>query len=169
MTVVDATRIAVTRRVAAAPGKIFAVISDPRGHVAIDGSGMLVAAVDARPVAAVGDRFGMDMYLEMAGGRPLGSYRVENVITRLQGDTELEWAVGAPGRTPMGQVYGYRLEPVGGQETEVTSYCDWSAVSEKWRRRLSLPVVPVEALQRSLDNLARLVEDRGATVTSRTS
>ena len=48
-------RIEVERAIAAEPAKIFAVLGDPQGHVAIDSSGMLMAA-SGRPVGAVGDR-----------------------------------------------------------------------------------------------------------------
>lgn len=37
-------RLEVQRAVAASPGEIFAVLTDPRGHVAIDSSGMLMEA-----------------------------------------------------------------------------------------------------------------------------
>jgi hypothetical protein len=36
-------RIEVSRRIAASPGEVFAVLRDPRGHVDIDASGMLIA------------------------------------------------------------------------------------------------------------------------------
>jgi uncharacterized protein YndB with AHSA1/START domain len=150
-------RISTTRRIAAPADRIFALLTDPRGHVDIDGSGMLVAAPDARPVSAVGDRFGMNMYRESFQDQPLGDYAVENVVTRFEPGSALEWAVAAPGRTPLGHVYGYRLD-ADGDSTQVTSYCDWSAVPDKWQARMSYPVVPVEDLGRSLDNLQRLLE-----------
>jgi MFS family permease len=155
-------RISATLRVGAPAGKIFDVITDPRGHVAIDGSGMLVAAPDARPVEAVGDRFLMDMDREPLGDLPLGRYQVENRVTRFEPGRALEWTVGAPGRTPLGHVYGYRLQPVGEHETDVTSYCDWSGLSEKWLARTTWPVVPASALQQSLQKLERLVTQEPA-------
>lgn len=160
MAQVDQPRISVTRRVAAAAGVIFDLIIDPRGHVAIDGSGMLVAAPDAQPVGAVGDSFLMDMDRGPLGDLPLGKYQVENRITTFVPGRELEWSVTAPGRTPLGHVYGYLLEPVGEQETDVTSYCDWSGLSEKWLARTTWPVVPASALEQSLQNLDRLMTDR---------
>jgi hypothetical protein len=162
MTAATEHRISVTRRVAAPAGSIFDLIADPRGHVAIDGSGMLVAAPDARPVTAVGDRFLMDMDREPLGDMPLGKYQVENLVTKLVPGRQLEWSVGATGRTPLGHVYGYLLAPVGADDTEVTSYCDWSGLSEKWLARTTWPVVPASALERSLENLARIVTARPA-------
>jgi hypothetical protein len=51
-----AERLEVQRAVAASAGEIFAVLSDPRGHVAIDSSGMLMEA-SGDIVAKVGDTF----------------------------------------------------------------------------------------------------------------
>jgi hypothetical protein len=49
-------RMQVQRTIATDPATIFAVLSDPRGHVTIDSSGMLQAAT-GEPVTAVGDSF----------------------------------------------------------------------------------------------------------------
>ena len=53
-------RLSVERAIAADPAAIFAVLSSPAGHVAIDASGMLMAA-SGDPVTAVGDRFEVRM------------------------------------------------------------------------------------------------------------
>ena len=63
------------RAVAASPGEIFAVLSDPRGHVAIDSSGMLMAA-DGEPVTKAGDTFVVHMDREALNDFPLGLYDV---------------------------------------------------------------------------------------------
>lgn len=155
-----ADRMSLTRRIDAPAERIFAVVSSPQGHVEIDGSGMLVAADDADELRAVGDTFEMHMDREPLGDVPLGRYTVCNTVTIFEPGTEIAWTVGAVGRTPIGHVYGYRLEPVGETSTEVTSYYDWSAVSEAWRERVSWPVVPREMLEASLDNLERLVTEQ---------
>lgn len=157
-------RMILTRRLAASAERIFAVISSPQGHVAIDGSGMLVAAAGSDRLQAVGETFEMHMDREPLGDVPLGRYTVCNTVTVFEQDRELAWTVGAVGRTPIGHVYGYRLEPVDATTTEVTSYYDWSAVSDKWRERMSWPVVPRQMLEASLDNLERLVTDSSADV-----
>ena len=51
MAVMAAERIEVQRTIPADPGTIFRVLADPQGHVAIDSSGMLMAATGS-PVAA---------------------------------------------------------------------------------------------------------------------
>ena len=55
-----AERLEVQRAVAASAGEIFAVLSDPRGHVSIDSSGMLME-VSGDIVAKVGDTFVVHM------------------------------------------------------------------------------------------------------------
>jgi hypothetical protein len=157
--VTDEDRISTSRRVPAPAHTIFELVTDPRGHVLIDGSGMLVAADGPASVSQVGDTFEMDMDREPLGDLPLGRYRVLNTITKISPDRQVEWTVSALGRK-IGHVYGYLLAPVGTAETDVTSYCDWSAVSAAAKARLSWPVVPVAALEKSLDNLARIVTER---------
>ena len=150
-------RITATRRIAAPASDIFKILADPNGHVRIDGSGMLMAAPDATPLSSVGDSFAMDMDREPLGDFPMGKYKVVNTVTRFTPDTEIEWNVGAEGRTPIGHVYGYQLAPVSDTETEVSTYCDWSNLSEKVRGRITFPVVPLAMLEQSLANLDRVV------------
>ena len=66
----DTEHIAVTRRIAAPADRIYRIVSSPAGHVAIDGSGMLVAASDDRPLRVVGDTFTMHMDREPLGEIP---------------------------------------------------------------------------------------------------
>jgi len=51
----------------------------------------------------------------------------------------------------------FELHAVSDRETDVTSYCDWSAVPPASKSRIRWPVVPVDRLERSLANLDRLV------------
>jgi hypothetical protein len=146
----------VTRRIAAPARRIFEIVADPQGHVDIDGSGMLMAAPDASPLRAVGDTFEMDMDREPLGDLPLGKYKVVNTVTTLVQDVEVAWTVAAPGKPSAGHVWGYRLEPISDNETEVTNYYDWSAVSQEWRERFSWPVVPPAMFEQTLVNLERV-------------
>ncbi len=91
----DDDRISATRRIAAPAATIFAIISDPAGQVAIDGSHMLVAAPGAARLAAVGDSFTIDMDREALGDLPLGKYQVLNTVTKIEQDRVLEWNVGS--------------------------------------------------------------------------
>ncbi len=150
-------RISATRRIAAPAAAIFAIVTDPAGQVAIDGSHMLVAAPDAARLEAVGDTFSMDMDREALGDLPLGKYQVLNTVTRFERDRLLEWNVGSAERGPLGHVYGYTLEPIGEDATDVTSYCDWSGISDALRERIAhWPIVPKMALISTLEKLDAL-------------
>jgi DNA mismatch endonuclease (patch repair protein) len=144
-------RLAVSRRIAAPAEKIFALITDPAGQVAIDGSGMLVVAPDATPVRAVGDSFVMDMDRAPLGGD--AKYTMVNTITVFDQNRELAWSPALPGRPTVGHIYGFTLAPLGADETEVTNYCDWSAITDAARERLDWPVVPAAMLEQSLVKL----------------
>jgi hypothetical protein len=137
-------RLEVQRAIAAPPEAIFAVLTDPRGHVAIDSSGMLMAATGDR-VTKAGDTFVVHMDREALNDYPLGRYDVT---------VEIAWTV--LGRFNIGHVYGYRLEPIDAG-TLVTSYYDWSAIEQSWRDAAIFPVVPESALRATLGILARTV------------
>ena len=153
----DEERISATRRIAAPAAAIFAIVTDPAGQVAIDGSHMLVAAPDGGRLAAVGDAFTVDMDREALGDLPLGKYQVLNTVTRFEQDRLLEWNIGSAESGPFGHVYGYALEPVDDGVTDVTSYCDWSGISDTLRERIAhWPVVPKMALITTLEKLDAL-------------
>jgi hypothetical protein len=148
-------RIEVQRRIAADPAAIFAVLCDPLGHVAIDSSGMLMDAT-GDPVRAVGDTFMVHMDREALNDFPLGEYDVTIVIERFELDREIAWSPQSAAFDKIGHIYGYRLEPVDGG-SEVTSYYDWSAISDDWRNGGIFPVIPESALRATLGILARTV------------
>jgi hypothetical protein len=152
-------RIAATRCVPAPADRIFRLVADPHGQVKIDGSGMLVAAPDAQPLTAIGDVFEMDMDREALGDVPLGKYRVVNTVTKIVPNRQVEWNIAWPGSEAFGHVYGYLLERIGENETEVTNYCDWSGLTEAWRGHIEFPVVPLSMLEKSLENLARVLAE----------
>ena len=103
-------RLEVQRAVAASAGEIFAVLTDPRGHVAIDSSGMLMEA-SGDIVAKVGDTFVVHMDREALNDYPLGLYDVTIEIVTFEPGQEIAWTVH--GQLDLGHVYGYRLEPIG--------------------------------------------------------
>ncbi len=153
-------RIEVPRLIRAEPAAIFAVLRDPRGHVAIDSSGMLMSAT-GKPVNGVGDSFAVHMDREALNDMPLGEYDVTVTITVYEQDREIAWKVLGRLRPQIGHVYGYRLEPADddrGVATLVTSYYDWSGIDPVWRERgLTFPIVPESALRATLGILARTV------------
>ena len=141
------------RAVAAPAGEIFAVLTDPRGHVAIDSSGMLMGS-SGDAVAKAGDTFVVHMDREALNDYPLGLYDVTIEIVTFEPDREIAWTVH--GQLDLGHVYGYRLEPIA-EGTLVISYYDWSAVEQSWKDAAIFPVVPESALRATLGILARTV------------
>jgi uncharacterized protein YndB with AHSA1/START domain len=150
-------RISTSSRINASAAALFAVLTDPRQHVAIDGSGMVEASVDPRPLGAVGDTFDMDMDRTPINDIPgLVKYQVRNVVTRIEPDHLVEWTTGAIDSPPVGHLYGWQLVPGDDGATEVTHYCDWSGISDEFRANHSWPIVPLSMLEQSMANLARI-------------
>ena len=156
-------RLEVSREIAAAPADVFAVLTDPQGHVAIDASGMLQDAEGDR-VTAVGDTFVVHMDREALGDNDWKLYDVTVHITAYERDREIAWTIVGRMKPPIGHVYGYRLAPTD-HGTLVTSYCDWSDLHPDWRGKVPFPIVPESSLKATLGLLARTVRrgyERGA-------
>jgi len=153
----SADRVSVTRRVAAPASKVFSIVSNPAGHVEIDGSGMLQSATDARQLTTVGETFDMDMDRRPLGDIPgLGLYKVRCTVTRIIADRLVEWAVAGADQPPVGHLFGWQIEPIGDAECDVTNYCDWTGIPDKLRSWRPWPVVPVPMLELSVENLERI-------------
>src|SRR4051794_22730736 len=144
-------RLEVERAIAAEPSAIFNVLSDPKGHVAIDASGMLMDA-SGDPVRAVDDTFVVHMDREALNDYPLGLYDVTVRIVTFDQDREIAWT--PEGQLNLGHVYGYRLEPIEGG-TLVTSYYDWSTVEQSWKDAAIFPIIPETGLRATPGILAR--------------
>ena len=148
-------RLEVPRTIAADPASIFKVLADPKGHVAIDSSGMLLDAT-GDPVAQVGDTFVVHMDREALNDYPMGKYDVTVSITKYEQDREIAWTIIGTISPQIGHVYGYTLEPTD-DGTLVTSYYDWSDIDETWREAAIFPIIPESALRATLGILARTV------------
>lgn len=156
MATVTTERFELSRQIEAPAEKIFAVLTDPRGHVLIDASGMLQSASGDR-VGGVGDTFVVHMDRESLGDLPMGRYTVTIEITEYAPDALIEWTVLGGRTPPINQPYGYRLEP-SGTGTLVTSYYDWSRIEPRYRELISFPVIADTTLKATLGILARTVE-----------
>lgn len=148
-------RLEVQRTIAADPATIFRMLCDPEGHVAIDSSGMLMAAT-GEPVHAVGDTFVVHMDREALNDLPLGHYDVTVAITTFVPDREIAWTIIGKLRPSAGHIFGYTLEPVDAG-TLVTSYYDWSSIDPALKEAGIFPVIPEEALRATLGILARTI------------
>ncbi len=153
-------RLEVQRTIPAEPATIFDIVRDPRGHVAIDASGMLQAST-GEPAGAVGDTFIIHMDRESLGDVPMGKYDVTVVITAYEENQFITWEVSGENFPGIGHYYGYRLESVEGG-TVVTSIYDWSQVDEKWRANGAWPpIIPESALKATLGILERTARGTG--------
>ncbi|MFC6704867.1 SRPBCC family protein [Flexivirga alba] len=149
-------RFNVTRTIPAPPEEVFAVLRDPRGHLAIDASGML-QDVEGDPVGAVGDRFLVHMDREPLNDIPqMGRYDVTVVITEYERDRQIAWTIDGTVQPPLRHIYGYTLEP-DGDATRVTSYYDWSQVDPERIESSVFPVIPEVGLRATLGILDRTV------------
>jgi uncharacterized protein YndB with AHSA1/START domain len=155
---VSEQRVSATRRIAAPASQLYRIVSDPRGHVRIDGSGMLDAAPGAERITAVGQTFEMEMDRTPLNDIPgLVKYKVCNTVTKVEPDRLVEWTIGPVDQPPFGHVYGWQLDPVSDGETDVTNYCDWTNITDDLRaRRPDWPIVPVHMLEQSVANLERI-------------
>jgi hypothetical protein len=155
-------RVSATRRIPVASSVLYSIVSDPRGHVDIDGSGMLEAADDATPLTAVGQTFEIAMDRTPLNDIPgLVKYRVCNTVTQVEPGRLIEWTVGGAGQPPLGHVYGWKLDPVSDSETDVTNYCDWTNITPELRaRRPDWPIVPVAMLEASVARLEDVAKGR---------
>ena len=148
-------RVEVRRTIPFDAADIFRVVCDPRGHVAIDASGMLQSST-GEAASAVGDTFVIHMDRESLGDRPMGKYDVIVTVTGYERDRYITWEVSGEGFPSIGHYYGYRLEPVP-DGTLVTSIYDWSQVAAKWTSRGNWPIIPETMIKASLGILERTV------------
>ena len=148
----------VTRTIAATPGQIFAVLSDPSRHQDTEPGDWVRDAIDTEPITRTGQIFAMNMFLERIGG----PYVIHNLVTAFEPDRAIGWAPGrldnAGDHRPGGWTWRYDLAP-NGAGTDVTLTYDWSATPQKFRDEVGTP--PPFEKQFLADSLAAL--DRSTT------
>ena len=112
--------------VAAPPSTVFAILSDPRQHARIDGSGTVRGTVSGPERLVLGSEFGMDMKLGAA-------YKITNRVVEHETDRLIAWSHVGLHR------WRYQLEPAV-EGTRVTETWDLSAypaplraVVRRWR------------------------------------
>jgi len=149
-------RMEVARTIPEVPERIFALLSDPRGHVTIDSSGMLIDST-GEPATKVGDEFVIHMDREALNDFPMGRYDVTVHITKFELDREIAWTIQGQIKPQIGHIYGYRLEPAE-SGTLVTSYYDWSTIDPQWKEANIFPIIPESALRATLGILERTLK-----------
>lgn len=159
LTGMEPERITVTTTIDAAPEVVFAVLSDPSTHAAIDGTGWVCQAVDGDRIVAAGQVFRMAMHHV---NHPDGDYEIANLVEVFDEPRAIGWKPGTESGVRGDLSFGgwtwrYDLEAVGPSRTTVTLTYDWSAVGPEVREYLSFPPFPPEHLGSSLRHLAELV------------
>ena len=153
----DEKQIEVSRIVQAPPDQVFALLSDPKQHHAVDGSGTLRGTTSG-PITGVGQVFWMEMYRD-----DLGPWATFNTVVEYEPGRAIGWAPVldqdcplAPklaGITTGGHTYAYRMRETG-DGTEVRLTYDWSGVTDPKFEALVCPFVTREQLMDTLDRMA---------------
>lgn len=137
---------------------VFAVLTDPARHAAIDGTGWVRESLDREPLSAAGQVFRMSMYHP---NHPDGEYQMANRVQVFDPPRTISWEPGYDAGDGTlgfgGWIWRYDLEPAGPESTTVTLTYDWSAVPEDTREHIGFPPFPPEHLANSLSHLAELV------------
>ncbi|MBA0047245.1 SRPBCC family protein [Mycobacterium sp. NPDC050853] len=146
----------VERMIAAAPGPIFALLTDPNRHREFDGSGAVRAArADTGPLV-LGSTFSMSM----KAGLP---YRMTSTVVEYEKDRRIAWQTRGPtalGKYVAGRVWRYELEPVDGG-TLVRESWDISRESPLTRPLISgLGAQARLNMEATLAGIEKLVADR---------
>jgi hypothetical protein len=147
---VEPTRVEVSRRIGAGASEIFQLLTDPRWHTAIDGSGMLRGAITDDVVSEVGDVFAMRMYYEQ-----FGDYEMTNRVVEYEPDRLIAWE---PSRRDIEEEswhhrWGYELEPDGPDAVVVTEFFDCSRAPEEGKQAVRNGTVWIEAMTATLERL----------------
>jgi uncharacterized protein YndB with AHSA1/START domain len=168
----DEKQVEVSRVVHAPRDRVFALVSDPKQHHAIDGSGHL-QGTPSGPVTGVGQVFTMEMYRE-----DLGPWRTINTVTEFEPGTVIAWAPSLDRSfecpvtqmladiTTGGHTYAYRLRETT-EGTDVRLTYDWSTITDPRFEALVCPFVSREQLMATLDRLADAVQPAAAGASDR--
>lgn len=97
----------------APPAAVFAILSDPRQHPRIDGSGTVRGSISGPERLELGSEFGM----EMKQGAP---YKIKNKVVEHEPDRLIAWRHVGLHR------WRYELSPTNGGGTKVTETWDLS-------------------------------------------
>lgn len=139
----------------APPAVVFAIVSDPRQHPRIDGSGSLQGVITGpERLTAKGDTFGMDMKLF---GLP---YKIRNKVVEFEADRRIAWRHFGAHR------WRYELEPTedgGTRVTETFDYTRYDPISAAALRAAGFPERNRKGIAATLVRLKEAAEsDRAA-------
>lgn len=155
--------VSVSRDIDAPAHELFKHLARPADHATIDGTGMLRGADEEQVLSGTGDVFEMTMF-----NQDVGDYVVENHVIEFEPDRRIAWepvlkAVAKPGfESNIGRRahvrWGWEFTPQPGGGTRVTEFYDLSAAPEWLHEATQEGEQWRPAMEASLTNLARLVE-----------
>jgi uncharacterized protein YndB with AHSA1/START domain len=131
---------------------IFAILTDPAQHPAIDGSGHVKGTATGAQRLQLGSEFGMSMKRGAA-------YKTANTVVEFEPDRLIAWRHKAPHR------WRYELEPRADGGTKVTETWDISRWPAGLRQGLSLLLSgqTQKSIEQTLENLKALAEQNART------
>jgi hypothetical protein len=83
--------VSATTRISASAETVFAVLTDPSRHAAIDGTGRVRDSLDGERLTGSGQIFRVDMYHEK---HPDGSYEMANQVLAFERSRAISWRPG---------------------------------------------------------------------------
>jgi len=147
----ESTSITVERVIDAPVDRIFDVISNPRRHLEIDGSGFMRSIEHAGRIQEVGEVFTVNM----DGPHMGGEYKTDNHVTGYAKDKLVAWKTAPAGTEPPGWEWLWELESQGPDATLVRHTYDWSKVTDKdLLQQVGFPLVSKDQLEDTLNRLA---------------
>jgi hypothetical protein len=152
--------VEVSRRIAAPAGVIFRILTDPKRHLDLDGSGMLRGVESEVILTCVGDVFVMNMYYSALGG-----YQMNNHVVVYELDKRIGWEpVAGDGHPEAGSRVGHRwsfeLTSDGPNATIVTEIYDCSAAPEEFRVAMDNGRNWTESMEGTLERLDVIASGR---------
>ncbi|MGU3292163.1 SRPBCC family protein [Williamsia sp. M5A3_1d] len=147
----DQTSTTVERLIDASAKDVFDILSNPKRHVELDGSGFVRGDENGERISAVGDVFTMNM----DGPHMGGEYKTDNHVSGFAKDKLIAWKTAPAGNEPPGWEWLWELESQGPDSTLVRLTYDWSKVTDKkLLEQIGFPLVSEGELEESLGRLA---------------
>ncbi|KQR97312.1 polyketide cyclase [Williamsia sp. Leaf354] len=147
----DQTSVTVERLIDASAKDVFDILTNPKRHVELDGSGFVRGDENGERISAVGDVFTMNM----DGPHMGGEYKTDNHVSGFAKDKLVAWKTAPAGTEPPGWEWLWELDSQGPDSTLVRLTYDWSKVTDKkLLEQIKFPLVSEGELEDSLGRLA---------------
>ncbi|GAA1481724.1 SRPBCC family protein [Gordonia sinesedis] len=153
-TMSETTSITVQRVIDAPADELFDVLTNPKRHADLDGSGFVRSDENGERIQQVGDTFTMNM----EGPHMGGEYKTDNRVTGYAKDKLVAWQTAPAGTEPPGWEWVWELDAQGPDSTLVRHTYDWSKVTDTdLLQKVGFPLVSDKQLEDTLGRLAAQV------------